>query len=294
MKHLSITQRLALIVGLLVLTIAGIVAGDSMSFRASMMQERRDKMRDMVDGAIAMMKYYDAEASAGRLSLEEAQARARAAIRAFRWGNNDYFALNRFDGMTLSHANPKFENVNRFDFVDASGVHTVEATINAAKAGGGQLNFVMPRAGETVPAAKVLYAAGYLPWQWAISAGAYIDDVDAAVLNRLVWVAGLATLATMLAAGLAMFIARSISRPIATLCHTMQTLADGDIRVTVPFTTLRHETGEIARTVDLCKTSMVEGERLRQAQEELKRQGESEKKILLNKMADDFENGVRA
>ena len=37
----------------------------------------------------------------------------------------------------------------------------------------------VPRAGETIPAAKVVYVTGYAPWQWALSCGAYVDDVDA-------------------------------------------------------------------------------------------------------------------
>ena len=125
MKFLSITQRLSLIVGLLVLTITGIVTAESVSFRESMMQERREKIRDITDGAIAVMKYYDAEVTAGHLGMTEAQAIARLSIKAMRWGAGDYCAINRFDGVTLVHGNPKFENINRMDFVAADGGQSV-------------------------------------------------------------------------------------------------------------------------------------------------------------------------
>src|SRR6266851_5495113 len=293
MKFLSITQRLALIVGLIVLAIVGIVTVESLAFRESMIQERREKIRDMANSVVAMEKRYDELVAAGRLSLAEAKEAVRTAIRAMRWGAGDYYGVYQYDVVTLVHGNPKYENVNRMNFVDGTGVRVVEATINQAKAGGGYSYISVPRAGETVPVAKVVYVAGYDPWQWAVSCGAYIDDIDAVVWRRLAWVAGLAALAAIAAAGLALYIGRSISRPIAVLRATMQTLAGGDTGIVVPFTEWRHETGEIARTVEVFKASMVDGERLRREQEDLKRQSEADSKALLNKLADEFENGVR-
>jgi methyl-accepting chemotaxis protein len=294
MKFLSITQRLSVIVGLLVLTIIGIVTAESLSFRESMIQERREKIHDMASSVVAMMKRYDGEVAAGHMSLAEAKETVRNAIRGMRWGAGDYYGVYQYDGLTLVHGNPKYENVNRMDFVDGNGVRVVEETINQAKAGGGYSTIFIPRAGETKPAAKIVYVTGYAPWQWALSCGAYVDDVDAIVWHRLAWVAGLAGLAALVAAGLALFIARSISRPIAGLRAAMQSLAGGDTAVTVPFTDWRHETGEIARTVEIFKASMIEGDRLRHEQEELKRRSEAETKSMLNQMAGEFESGVRA
>src|SRR5216684_4377058 len=101
MSFLSITQRLALIVGLLVLTIAGIVTVESVSFRESMMQERREKIRDMTNSVIAMAKRYDEQVAAGRLGLTEAKEAVRSAVRGMRWGAGDYYTITQFDGTTL-------------------------------------------------------------------------------------------------------------------------------------------------------------------------------------------------
>src|SRR5277367_5726116 len=137
MKFLSITQRLSVIVGLLVLTIVGIVTAESLSFRNSMIQERREKIHDMAGSVIALAKRYDGEVAAGHMGLAEAKEAVRNAIRAMRWGAGDYYGLYQYDGLTLVHGNPKYENVNRMDFVDGTGTRVVEATINQAKAGGG-------------------------------------------------------------------------------------------------------------------------------------------------------------
>src|SRR5258707_6651483 len=161
MKFLSITQRLSLIVGLLVLTIVGIVTAESLSFRESMIQERREKIRDMASSVIAMAKRYDGEVAAGHNGLAQANEAGRTAGRAMRWGAGDYYGLYQYDGLTLVHGHPEYQNVNRLNFVDGAGVRVVEATINQAKTGGGYSVISVPRAGETVPAAKVVYVAGY-------------------------------------------------------------------------------------------------------------------------------------
>src|SRR5258708_7185624 len=129
MKFLSITQRLSLIVGLLVLTIVGIVTVEALSFRESMIQERREKIHDMATSIVAMEKRYNDEVVAGRLGLPEAKEMVRNAVRAMRWGAGDYYSLYQYDGLTLVHGNPKYENVNRMNFVDAARVRAAQATI---------------------------------------------------------------------------------------------------------------------------------------------------------------------
>ena len=82
----------------------------------------------------------------------------KTAARAMRWGANDYISVYDFNGLTLVHGNPKYENVNRMDFVDGSGVRSLEKQIGIAKAGGGYMGIMVPRAGQTVPVAKINHA----------------------------------------------------------------------------------------------------------------------------------------
>jgi methyl-accepting chemotaxis protein len=292
MKFLSIAQRLSLIVGLLVLVVAGIVTVESVSFRAAMIEERRQKIHDMADSVIALAKRYDEQVAAGHIGLPEAQAAVQTAARWMRWGNRDYYLIYQYDGLTLVHGNPQYENVNRMSFVDATGVRVVENQINAAKIGGGYVDSVVPRAGETIPAAKVLYTAAYAPWQWAISAGAYTDDIDGIVRGRLAWMISLAALAAISAAGLALYIGRSISRPIATLCRTMQALTGGDTAVIVPFTQWRHETGEIAKAVDVFKQHIRRADQL-SAEQGAEQEMKAKRQLQIEGHIATFESSIR-
>ncbi|MDR3437771.1 cache domain-containing protein [Telmatospirillum sp.] len=291
MRFFSITQRLSLIVGLLVLAIIGIVGAEAQSFRQSMIQERRDKIHDMVDSVVAMAKHYDEEAAAGHLSLADAKQATRAAVRGMRWGAGDYYVVFQYDGLFLVHVNPQYENVNRMDFTDANGFLVIKAEINAAKAGGGYVDTVVPRAGETTATAKVLYAASYAPWQWVISTGAYMDDIDQAVWRRLAWMAGMAALAVIAAAGLAIYIGRSISHPITTLCASMKTLAGGDTTIAVPYTTWRYETGEIAGAVEVFRQNMIRGNQLH-AEQRLEQEAKAKRQQAIESYVTSFEGSV--
>jgi len=161
MKFLSINARLAMIVGLLLVTIAGLIVGESWSFRESMLQERREKIFDINTSIVAIAKKYDALVAAGKMTLPEAQEAVKTAARAMRWGANDYISIYDYDGLTLVHGNPKYEGVNRMDFVDGTGVRSVEKQIGIAKAGGGFMSILIPRAGQTLAVPKINNAMAY-------------------------------------------------------------------------------------------------------------------------------------
>jgi len=93
---------------------------------------------------------------------------------------------------------------------------------------------------------------------------------------------------------LAWLIGRSVARPLTGMAVLMERLAKGDLDITVTATDRKDEVGTLARSLDVFKQNALDGQRLRGEQEEMKRQAEIDKKIMLNKLADDFETGVRA
>jgi len=292
MQRLSITQRVALIVGLLVLSIVGVVAMQAISFRQSMVQERGDKLRDMVTSVLGMIKFYDDQVAVGKLTLPQAQEAAKVAVRAMRWGDGDYYGIYQYDGVTLVHANAKFEGSNRIDTVDPSGHHTIADLIAGAKSGGSLLVTMAPRPNQQASVGKLTYVAPFEHWQWAVQAGSYIDDIDAAVWDNLVKVGSLALLGLILAGGLAAYVGRSISRPIGTLAVTMETLAAGTMTVAVPYVAERNEIGTMARALEVFRASMTEAEALRLEQENLKQLAATERRTSLLRMAEEFESAV--
>jgi methyl-accepting chemotaxis protein len=293
MQRLSITQRVALIVGLLVLSIVGVVAIQAVSFRQSMIQERQDKLHDMVTSVLGMVKFYDGQVAAGKLSLADAQEAVKVAARAQRWGDGNYYGIYQYDGVTLVHSNPKFEGVNRIDTRDPQGKRTVADLIDAGRLpGGGFVWTLVPRPGQQEAVSKLSYAGGYEPWKWVIQAGVYVDDIDAIVWHGVLTIGGFSLVAAILAGGLAAYVGRSISRPIAGLAGTMETLAGGTMSVTVPYVAEKNEIGTMARTVEVFRASMAEAEALRLEQENMKQAAAAERRASLMSMAADFESAV--
>jgi methyl-accepting chemotaxis protein len=292
MRHLSVFSRLGLILALLFAVLASISAGQVWQLRQTILQERQDKLRDMTTSVVRLAKTYDEEVKAGRLTLEQAQEAAKRAIRAMRWGDGDYYGVYAFDGLTLVHGNPKNEGVMRLDAKDPAGKLIVKDLIDVARQGGGLTSYQVPRAGGGKPQPKIAYAAAYEPWQWAVQAGVYVDDVDARVYEETLLIGGILLLALLLSGGIAVLIGRGITRPLALLCGTMDRLAGGDKEVDVPFAERRNEIGRIARAVEVFKASMVEADRLRAEQVEAEARAAAEQRAALIRVADGFETSV--
>jgi methyl-accepting chemotaxis protein len=92
---------------------------------------------------------------------------------------------------------------------------------------------------------------------------------------------------------LATLIGSSITRPIAGMTRAMQMLASGDRLAEIPGIGQRNEIGQMAAAVQVFKDNIVETERLRGEREQMMAHAEVEKNVVMNKMADEFEAGVK-
>ena len=136
---------------------------------------------------------------------------AFAAISAMRWGEySDYIGVygtgSADAGVTYVHANPKYINVNRWEFKDKSGKLLIQDIVRTARAGGGFVEYLAPRSAGGAELRKVSYVGAFGAGDklLALQAGAYVDDVDAVVFRRMIW-AGLAGLAGLAIAAFAAF-----------------------------------------------------------------------------------------
>ncbi len=84
-----------------------------------------------------------------------------------------------------------------------------------------------------------------------------------------------------------------IAGPVVNMTSAMEKLAGGDKSVEIPAQGRTDEIGQMASAVQVFKEKMIEADRLRAEQEEMKRRAEIEKKAAMNTMADDFESSVK-
>jgi methyl-accepting chemotaxis protein len=87
-------------------------------------------------------------------------------------------------------------------------------------------------------------------------------------------------------------IGRSISLPLNNLANAMAAITKGDTSIDVPHRQEENEIGHMAKAIDVFKQNAIRNKELEDKQQDMKVQAERERKELLDKLADDFDNNV--
>jgi methyl-accepting chemotaxis protein len=292
--NLRISYKLLIMIGLSVLGIAAMAAVGLSALWGSMMEDRRVKLQDIVTVAREALEYdHQASLKAG-LSEADAVERGKALLHSMRFGKDDYVYAISTQGVAVSNPNPNVEGKNLMNVADADGVFFVRQQIELAPKGGGFTSFRFPRAGGGDPLPKLTYSAEYKPFGWVVGAGIYLDDVNAIFWEQARNRAILVVLALLVVGGLFYLLGRTIVNPINAMTIAMRSIAQGDTSTPIAALGRGDEVGAMAQSVKVFKDNMIEAERLRGEQEALKAQADSERKLLMVRMADEFERGVRS
>jgi methyl-accepting chemotaxis protein len=299
MRHLTVYARFIVIVSVLSAIFVAVMAYQIWVVRNTVIEERQVKVLDMVETAKKILSYYDEKAKAGTLQPADAQQLAFDAIGAMRWGQyGDYIGIygagQNNAGVTYVHGNPKYINVNRWDFRDSHGRLLIRDLVEKARAGGGFVEYLVPRVSGGKEVIKLSYVSGYGVGEksLAIQAGVYVDDIDEVIFSRAVWIA-VGGLAGLLVATLtALFLGRGLVRPLDRICSVMDGLAAGDLATEVPYRDRRNEIGRISRSLGVLKDALVDAERLREEQSGAEQRQLLQRRADMNRLADDFENAV--
>jgi len=117
--------------------------------------------------------------------------------------------------------------------------------------------------------------------------------VAVGVIARTTWIQEVAGgLAVLFGLIVAFLIARGIVGPLTAMTRAMGKLAGGDLAVEIPGRGNTDEIGDMAKAIDVFKTSMIDTERMRHEQTEVEaRQAEDRKKDMV-RLADQFEQAV--
>src|SRR3954469_12907502 len=221
--NFTISRRLAALVSIAALVTLVLTAVQLLALKDGLYQERRAAVTAHVEAAVSIVKATAAEAEAGRITTAEAQLRARAAVRAIRYGKGDYFFVYQEDGLNVVHGLlPESEGKNLIGTKDPNGVPLVVELIAAAKRGGAFVSYAYPRTGQNQPSPKLAYALPYAPWGWVIGSAVYVDDLDATfwahVRDASLW--STALIALLIGSG--WYLARGLVVPIGALTQTMR------------------------------------------------------------------------
>jgi methyl-accepting chemotaxis protein len=192
MNKLSFQQKLWVPLICSLLCITAIFLYQTIQMRSVRIEERSNELRHIDDAGLSIVKQFGDKAAAGTMPKEEAQKQAMALIKGLRYGKDGYITITTG---TVSLMNPfKAENDGKdmADFKDPNGTYLYR-DIQAAGAspdGAGFVRYWWIRPNTTVPVPKMSRVQHYAPWNWDLTTGVYMDDIDAAFRTSLLQSAG--------------------------------------------------------------------------------------------------------
>lgn len=252
----SIHNRIWIIVVLFLISTVAAYLADTSMLRTSLLREKTIQTRQVVETAHAVLAHYSSQEQSGKLSKAEAQHNASEAIRAMRYGDNNYFWINDlgapFPQMVMHPVQPELEGLlldgatfnsalqisygDSNEFIDVAGskniFHAFQEVANHSNQG--LVRYLWHKqlpdgkiSAEKSP--KLSFVKKFDAWGWVIGSGIYIDDIDRIIAEQTRQVLMRATFASLLLLMVASAIAygiRQIEFELKNAKIRMQTLID--------------------------------------------------------------------
>lgn len=156
------------------------------AFHDNLMEEKKSTIKELTATSISLIEHYVQEAETGRLTLEEAQEKAKDMVSRLRYGseNKDYFwIIDRHPRMVMHPYRKDLTAVDLSEYRDVedkSGKFIFKESVElVAEHQEGYLEYLWQWKDDptrTVP--KLSYVKGIPEWGWIIGTGVYINDVE--------------------------------------------------------------------------------------------------------------------
>jgi len=198
--------------------------------RASFDELKKTELRHLTQSVTTMFDALNAKVKAGEMSLQDAQALALDQVHATRFGDNDYFWVMDIKGTYLMHPiKATLAGVKAEDIKDVNGKYFMSHwPRELASHGESFAEYYWNRPGSNKPIPKITYVLAYKPWNWSVATGVYIDDIENAFWKQAYSVIAVSAGIIGMIALIALFIARSITRPLKSTVAAMQDISQGE------------------------------------------------------------------
>ncbi len=205
--------------------------------RRDTLESRKEKIQNIVQTGLGIVKHYENLATQGKLPQAEAQRQAKEVLAAMRFGTDDYMTILDKDLVFLMHPiKPALNGKSLYAVNDPRGNKLGEMFAAALRNGngkGGFAEYVWEKNKEVGIVGKVSFLDTSPVWNWSIVTGVYLDDVDAAFrvqLTQLLMAGGVVLIVMW---GASELIKRSVLRQLggepAYAAEVVRTIASGDL-----------------------------------------------------------------
>lgn len=134
MRQWTLKAKLRLALALMWLGLIGVGVWSAMETRATMLDERKTGLQNLVDAAEGIAKLYHAKAQSGAMGEDEARKTALATLASLRYGTTGYLFV--VDSQLILQMHPTLADMvgkSTAQFKDPTGKPLYPAIVNAAK-----------------------------------------------------------------------------------------------------------------------------------------------------------------
>ena len=226
--------------------------------RSTLLSEKMQKAKNLVEIPYSLIEQQQKLEAQGKISREEAQRRAIAAVGAMRYAGNNYFWINDEHPTMIVHPmKPELNGKDLTSVKDPSGKALFVECVKAAQAPAGDYVFYLwPKPGEEKPVPKLSFAKRFAPWGWVICTGIYIDDVDAAWRQSALKAGGLALACLIPLLVVSITTSGSILRRLRHIVAMIQELAANNLLVEDLSITSQDEVGKASQALNEMKNNL--------------------------------------
>ena len=264
--------------------------------RNQLITERTEKAHAIADAVWEIADGFHRAAAAGQMTDEEAEKRFFA-VAGTVWyeGHTNYMFIYDYDtGISVVNTGvPTLLGKDMRTFKDANGLPFASMLIDLARQGQGSVRYTFLRSStDPTPLDKVAFTRGYAPWHLMIGTAEYMSAVDDSFWSMVRTASVVIAVLMLLSIVVAWAITRSVVRPLAGLRQRMASLSAGELDAPVANADRSDEVGQMARTVQVFRDAMIETNRLREDQVAGAQRQAAQRKIDMNRLADQFESEV--
>ncbi|HTZ18177.1 MAG TPA: methyl-accepting chemotaxis protein, partial [Dissulfurispiraceae bacterium] len=240
-----------IIVAIALLGMGIVIVGLLNVIHGTLITEKHTKIKQIVETGYGVMEHYHRLSREGIISEEQAKTTAISVLRSLRYDSKEYFWINDMQPKMIMHPyKPELEGKDLSDFKDPQGKKLfVEFAETVKRNKAGFVDYLWPKPDFKDPVPKISYVMGFDPWGWIIGTGVYLDDVSAE-FKGIVWrVTGTTSLIFALVAAAGWWFARSVTKPLSLIASKVETLASGDLRVSIDYSN-NDEIGQLSRGIN--------------------------------------------
>ena len=228
-------------------------------------------IKDQVDVVMSLLSEINDQYKAGVFaSLDEAKDVAAKEVRQMRYGDSGYFWVDTSTGTNVVLLGGDSEGTNRMEAKDGNGFQMVKEIIRVAvEDGGGYVDYVYPKEGETESSPKRSYSEYFEPFDWVVGTGNYTDYIDdevaakeeeftAYVTSKMTGLIGACFVLLVIVGVLVALIAVDIIHSVRNLSKSINIIAEGDFVQKVPkkLVNRKDDFGNLAKTLEGMRDSL--------------------------------------